>query len=466
MSGVRRIGLRTRLALAMAGVCVIGVTISYVLGAAGVDRRLTAFAREHAEAATAETTEHAAEYFRQAGGWSRQDVIELRELAGAAGFRLAMLYPDGRPIPGSGPPPAGAPTVPVLSGGRTVGRVVVTPASNEPFRAEDRDLQQELKYVYGVSAVLAVLLAALVAVAVATRLSRPIRRLTAVAQRMERGDLATRPAPGGGLEIEQLGATLNRLAGSLERGERRRRAAAADIAHELRTPVSGILSRIEAAQDGVLPESERTLEAMHTEALRLSRLVDDVERLAEAEQAGPLVARRPLDLATVARGQAELHADYFKAKGIDFRVTGAATPLAGDERRLEQVVANLLANALRYTDPGGRVMLSVRAEGSRALLEVRDSGMGIEDADLPHVFERFWRGDRSRSRATGGSGVGLAVVHELVRAHGGEVRVSSAPGRGSTFRVVLPREVETYSASASARGRTGVRALREPAGSA
>ena len=204
-----------------------------------------------------------------------------------------------------------------------------------------------------------------------------------------------------------------------------------------RTPVTGIVSRIEAAQDGVLPSDGDNLEAMHVEALRRSHLIEDVEHLAEGWQPGPLVRKAQLDLAAVAARRADGYVDYFEGKGIALERELESITVAGDAGRLEQIVDNLLSNALRYTRAGGRVSLRVRRDGTSALLEVSDTGIGIAAEDLGRVFDRSWRGERSRARSTGGSGIGLAVVEELVRAHGGSISVESTAGQGSCLRVRL-----------------------------
>ena len=177
---------------------------------------------------------------------------------------------------------------------------------------------------------------------------------------------------------------------------------------------------------------------MHDEALRLARLLDDLSALADAERPGLLLSVEPVDLAAIAAAQVGVFADGFAEKGIALSCRTQAATVDGEPRRLEQIVVNLLSNALRYTDPGGRVDVAVRPEGDRAVLEVSDTGIGIAEEDLPRVFTRFWRGEKSRSRATGGAGIGLSIVKELARAHGGQVEVESAPGEGSVFRVVIP----------------------------
>ncbi|MFP5362420.1 MAG: sensor histidine kinase [Thermoleophilia bacterium] len=213
--------------------------------------------------------------------------------------------------------------------------------------------------------------------------------------------------------------------------------AAADVAHELRTPLGGIVARVEAAQDGVL-ETDRALAAIHDEALRLTRLAEDLARLADAQRPGLLLDKQHVDLAQIARRQASRYAGEFAAKEIAVALDLDAADVMGDGARLEQVVDNLLSNALRYTDRGGRVALRVRTGAEEVELEVSDTGIGIRVEDLPHVFERFWRGEKSRSRATGGAGIGLAIVRELVRAHDGRVDLDSTRGAGSSFRVWLP----------------------------
>lgn len=287
-----------------------------------------------------------------------------------------------------------------------------------------------------VAGALAVAIALLVALLLAQTMSAPLRRIRAAAERMERGDLEAKVEPGGDAEVQAVGHALNRLAETLEHEEQLRRASVADLAHELRTPVSGLLSRIEAAQDGVLTDAAANLEAMHGEALRLKRLLDDLDKLAAAERPGLLLEKRCVDLAAVAAAEAEQMAASFAEKDVGLESELAPARIAGDPDRLAQIVANLLSNALRYTEPGGRVLLRVAGEeGPRAVLEVSDTGIGIDAEELPQIFKRFWRADKSRSRTTGGAGIGLAIVRELVSAHDGRVEVESHPGRGSRFSV-------------------------------
>jgi two-component system sensor histidine kinase BaeS len=292
---------------------------------------------------------------------------------------------------------------------------------------------------------IAVAISLLVALLLAQTMSAPLRRIRAAAERMERGELEAKVELGGDAELQAVGHALNRLAETLEQEEQLRRASVADLAHELRTPVSGLLSRIEAAQDGVLDDGEANLEAMHAEALRLKRLLDDLDKLAAAERPGLLIEKRSVDLAEVAASEVEQMTASFAKKGVGLESELSPAPIAGDPDRLAQIVANLLSNALRYTEAGGRVCLRVAAEeGQEAVLEVSDTGLGIDEEDLQQIFKRFWRADKSRSRATGGTGIGLAIVRELVSAHDGRIEVESHPGRGSRFSVSFPLEGGTH----------------------
>jgi two-component system sensor histidine kinase BaeS len=334
--------------------------------------------------------------------------------------------------------------VPIIVRGERVGELVVVPLGRQILTPEERHLRHSLDQLHLVAAGVSALAALLVALLVAETLTRPLRRIRLAAERMEEGELDARVDISGTNELAAVGHSLNRLAATLEHEEEVRRESVADLAHELRTPVSGLLSRIEAAQDGVLKDAKTNLEAMHAEAVRFSVLLDDLTRLAEAQRPGMLIEKHPLDLATVGEEQARAFATLFAEKRIDFDTALAPVPVFGDAGRLNQIVSNLLANALRYTPSGGRVTLRVREEADSAVLEVADTGIGIAPDDLRHIFTRFWRGEKSRSRATGGAGIGLAIVAELVHAHDGRIDVESRLDEGSVFRVSLPLAVDLH----------------------
>jgi signal transduction histidine kinase len=429
MRRLRRVGLRVRLAAALAVVAIGSVALATVLANAGISSRLDQSAQERLRDSAAHIAEVAAEVYISESGWTPAARRELTHLAAVDGLRVEI---DGRRAEG----PLSA-TRAVEVDGRSVGTLMVEPDDPAAFREPDRDLHKRLNRLHLLAGILAAILAVVAAALVSIPLARPLRRLTDGARRMQQGDLATRVEPAGGAEMEQLARALNRLAATLEREEELREEATADLAHELRTPLTGIISRVEAAQDGVLADQAANLEAMHGEALRLNQLVSDLGRLAEAQQPGLLLARTPIDLGELAAARAEVRAAAFADKGIALHVEARPAVVAGDAGRLGQVLDNLLSNALRYTDRGA-VTVRTFSDAGDAVLEVADTGIGLSGDELPHVFERFWRSDKSRSRSRGGAGIGLAIVRELVRAHEGRIDVSSHPGKGTTFSIRIP----------------------------
>jgi two-component system sensor histidine kinase BaeS len=285
---------------------------------------------------------------------------------------------------------------------------------------------------------LAALLAAAIGVVVARRITRPLRRLTGAARSLAAGDRSARGGaasePG---ELGELGRAFDSMAETIEREDRLRRAFAADVAHELRTPLAIVQGELEALVDGVERPTPERLGSLHEETLRLARIVEDVETLAAAEGARFRLERQRIDLAEVASDAvAHLHAQADGA-GLDLAAELESVSVEADRARLEQVARNLLGNALKFTPAGGSVIVSVTAASGDACLIVEDTGPGITDDELPHLFERFWRGRSGRN--TAGSGVGLAVAAELVRAHGGHIDAARRLGGGARFTVTLPR---------------------------
>ena len=269
----------------------------------------------------------------------------------------------------------------------------------------------------------------------------PVRTLTSAARNLGSGDLSQRVPTRGRDEVGQLGATFNEMAGALESAERQRRTMTADIAHELRTPLSNVQGYLEAIMDRVVAPDTATIETLHEQTLHLSRLVEDLRLTATAEAGALHLERSPVQIQRIA--EEAIEAFRTRARERDVYLNMNARPdlpdVMADHTRLHQVVANLLENALTHTPEGGRVTLSIGHAGPGwQRLEVADTGPGIPPEQLPHIFEQFYRVDPSRSRQTGGAGLGLTIVKRLVEAHGGRVSAESEVGRGTRISVDLP----------------------------
>ncbi|WP_326835324.1 ATP-binding protein [Amycolatopsis rhabdoformis] len=286
-----------------------------------------------------------------------------------------------------------------------------------------------IRIVVAASAVL--VLTIVVGLVLAGRVLRPLRVLTEAANRMRRGDHSARADVAARWEIADVARAFNAMADQVERTEKQRIELVSDVSHELRTPVGTLRGWLIATQDGLADLDPELVESLLEETDVLRHLVDDLQDLAAAD-AGEL--RISFDTVDVGEVLAQI-----AATRPDTVVAEVPGPLwvRGDRVRLRQLFGNLVANALRYSPPGDRVVLRGTRRGDFAELTVTDHGPGIAAEDLPHVFDRFWRADKSRSRATGGSGLGLAIVKHLAEAHGGTVGVHSEPGVATTFRVSL-----------------------------
>lgn len=299
-------------------------------------------------------------------------------------------------------------------------------------------IEQAVWLAGGVAALAAVALSLLLA----RQIAAPVRALTVAARRLAGGDFGQRVPAHTRDEVGELAHAFNAMAEALGRQEEARHRMTAAIAHELRTPLAVIQANLEALLDGVRPLSTAAVAELHQETQLLARLVADLRDLSLAEAGQLPLRRQPTDLAALARASIAVFAVRGEQAGVRLAVEAADDlPRTDvDPERIGQVLSNLLDNALRHTPPGGTV--TVRIERSARLdavqVAVHDTGPGIPTEHLPHLFEQFYRVDAARARATGGSGIGLAVVKQLVEAHGGMVAVESTPGRGATFRVALP----------------------------
>ena len=289
--------------------------------------------------------------------------------------------------------------------------------------------------------------ALVVSILVSRRVVFPVQEMQAASQRIARGHYEERvgvPGDANGTDLDELGRlalSFNKMATQLEQIEAMRRDLIANVAHELLTPLTSIQGYMEGLIDGVLPAEASTFQQVYREADRLQRLVRDLQELSRVESGALTLDRQPVPVPRLVAAVVDRLGRQFAEKEVTLEtdVPADLPPVRADEDRIGQVLLNLVGNALQYTPAGGRVVVDVRQEGEVIRLSVQDTGIGIAPEHLPHVFERFYRVDKSRSRAGGGSGIGLTIARHLVEAHGGQMWAQSAGlGQGSTFTFTLP----------------------------
>jgi histidine kinase len=302
-------------------------------------------------------------------------------------------------------------------------------------RSFQASLSQALLLAIGAAAAAAFVAGTLVS----ERIVAPLRRLQEASHRIGEGEYATTLPVTGLPELDELVADFNKMAADLADADRQRDQLIGSVAHELRTPLAGLRGYLEGLEDGVFQADRQTLQAMERQLERLSRLAGDLRAVSVAGR--PELRLAPTPPAVLLERAAEPFRPAFTANGVrlEMECPSSLPQVNADTTRLGQVLSNLLENALRHTPAGGRVRLSATAEHDSLRFTVDDSGEGIMPEDLPHIFERFYRGDRSRHRAgETGSGVGLSIARELVELHGGRIWAESEPGRGTRVHFTLP----------------------------
>mgnify|MGYP000898504687 CR=1 FL=1 len=310
-----------------------------------------------------------------------------------------------------------------------------------PFYFNDSDLDfiNSLNKVLIGIGLLSLLLAVTFGTIIARRLSQPISRVIRATQIIAKGDYRDRIIEKSSTkEIGQMTAAINNLAETLEKQEALRKRMSLDVAHEFRTPIATLQSHLEAMIDGIWEPDATRLKSCHEEVLRIGRMVRDIEQLAKLEGSNLVLNKENVDLSELIRTIVHNFESDFKNKGVTLKVNSKKCVISADRDKISQIVVNLLSNALKYTSEGGTVEVEVKGMDKDAAIIVRDNGSGIAEEDLPNIFERFYRADRSRNRKTGGSGIGLTIVKSLVDAHRGRIEVKSEPGKGSEFTVILP----------------------------
>jgi two-component system sensor histidine kinase BaeS len=306
-------------------------------------------------------------------------------------------------------------------------------------RADETFLVNRISNAALIAGLIAGGLALLLATWLSYRLLRPVRDLTLAAKSMASGDLSQRVPVRGDDELATLGVAFNQMADSLQNAEESRRAMTADIAHELRNPLAVQRANLEALQDGIYPLTPGSLTPILDQNQMLTRLVDDLRTLALADSGRLDLVRTPTDLPALVQRVVERYSPQAAARGIhiSLHLSDPLPDLSLDAQRIEQILNNLLDNALRHTPDGGKIEVSLTSTAQQVVLSVHDSGAGIPEDALPFIFERFYRADRSRSRAEGGTGLGLAIARQLAEAHGGNLSAANHPLGGAVFTLAL-----------------------------
>lgn len=286
------------------------------------------------------------------------------------------------------------------------------------------------------------IIAVIIGAVMAKYLANPIGKVIIAADAISKGNFHDRIHKGSSTkELDKLIGAINHLAAELENQEGIRKRLTTDVAHELRTPLATLQSHIEAILDGVWEADKERLSSCLAEVIRINRLVGDLQKLAKFDNGVVALHKEQFELLDLIKNIFKNFENDFAEKNIKASINGEAIQIFADKDKISQVLINLLSNAVKYTPVGGNVTVDMKANTDNVILKVSDDGEGISEEDLPYVFDRLYRADKSRNRQTGGSGIGLAIVKEIVEAHDGEIRVTSKVGVGTTFVVEMP-EVE------------------------
>lgn len=440
---MRSPSLRTRLVASFVGVVAVGTFLAALLTVVAVHRTFDQYLDRRADQAARSATLSAEEVFAAEGGsWTARGLDGLAHDLVLTGYDFRLVADEKILLDTTRSTPGERFLVQVArkpvrdAGGVAVAEMEVYSLSGGGSTPADADFRAELDRVHFIAAAVSSLLAIVLGLLLARRLTGPLRRLAAVARSLGKEQTAAPVEVTGPPEVRDLGAALAGLADGLERQQRSRRQLAEDLAHELRTPLTLVRSRIEAMQDGVVPFDQEGLQALHTEVLRLTRLIGEIERLAQIEAGPRRMEVRRVALDALARDVAAGSSGAFEAAGVTLSVDAAPTQAMADPDAVRQIGTNLVSNALKYTPSGGRVELRTYEQAGRAFFAVSDTGPGIDAADEERVFDRFYRGGGARN-AKGGMGLGLTIARDLATAQGGDL-VHRPTATGATFVVSLP----------------------------
>ena len=455
--------LWVKLSLAFLAISLAAIGVVAVLSARATREQFRQYVVASGMAGQMGWAQNLTEYYAAQGSWAGVDAL-LAQLApggmgmgmgwgragAGAGPNFAVADPTGRVLASKTgelvgevlPASVLAQGIPMTLDGRVIGTLLNVRPVDAVFDAQGQAFLRQVQRSLVWAALLAAVLSLALGVFVSRLLTAPLARLTGAAQAIAAGDLSQRVqvSERSKDEIGDLGTAFNGMAASLAEAETLRRNLVADVSHELRTPLTIIQGNIQAILEGVYPLEMAQMASLYDETRLLTRLVDDLHDLTLADAGQLRLERTRVNVSDLARTAVGQFDPVTEAASVKLTLeTGEDVPeVLGDPDRLAQVLRNLISNAIRHTPASGQVVMRVGCSGEQVTIQVADTGSGIAPEDLPHVFDRFYRGDKSRSRRGGGAGLGLAITRQLVTAHGGQISVASTPGTGTTFIISLP----------------------------
>ena len=332
--------------------------------------------------------------------------------------------------------------LPIIKDNETIGMLIIGFNGEYSMSYSDIGFISSINKWLIISAFISVVIAFLLSILVSKKIAVPITKATEIAHSIKVGNLKKRlNFDTGTLEIAEFADTINHLAESLEEQEKLRRQLTSDVAHELRTPLATLQSHTEAILDGVWEPTKDRIESIHEEIVRISKLVKDIEKLTAIENESITLEKENFDLVNLAISISKNFEAAIKKNGMEIVIEGKPPiEIIADKDKLSQVLTNLISNAIKYTEAGGEIRIIVNKNTDNTQIIVKDTGTGIDNEHLQYIFERFYRADNSRTRATGGAGIGLAITKSIVEAHDGNIKVKSKKGVGTEFIILLPNK--------------------------
>lgn len=433
-----------KLALAFMAVGAGGILIATVLSIQEMDYHFSLYLRDVNQQHEQDLRDILENEYQQGTGWDDHTLLKLESASQVLRIQIVLLDQDGKLIRTFGKTTGLESTkndgmIPIMVQGNIVGYVGSRYDNASAVPLEDHFRMAHTNALQWTMLAL-LLLVCFASIFIARRIARPIVDISNAAQAVTKGDLSVRVAvPEEQDELSALVESFNNLVQNLQQQEELRKRLTSDIAHELRTPLNTLLAQTEGMLDGIWEATPEHLEATRSEVMRLIRIVSDLDQVIQVEAGALTISQKVMNLTDVVKSVVESMTASFQLHGIQLTShLNTAAWMLGDSQRLAQVVANLFMNSLKHTPQGGEVMVTVEKKERYVEIIVVDNGTGIPCGDLPFVFERFYRGDRSRIREKGGAGLGLTIVKGIVEAHQGNITIASEEGEGTSVSITFP----------------------------